>query len=90
MIIILSVRNIHGSYTVSKRDEPDGCGDCYNLKTKIKLNWIHFLSGSKHHVYITKTSQAVLHREVMCLAENVLSNTQIQPMRTVRLILFEC
>ena len=90
MIIILSERNVHSSYTVSKRDEPDGCGDCYNLKTKIKLNWIHFLSGSKHHVSVTKTSQAVLHREVMCIAVNVLYNTYIQPMRTVRLSLFEC
>ena len=89
MIVILSVRNIHSGYTVSKRDELDGCGDYYNLKTKVKLNWIHFLSGSKHYVSFTKASQAVLHREVTCIAVAVLCDTQIQPMRTVRPSLFE-
>ena len=68
VIIGISVRNIHSSCIETIRDKPDGCGECYNLKTRINLNQIHFLSHSKHHVSVMKTSRSVLLREIIHVA----------------------
>jgi hypothetical protein len=45
-----------------------GRGDFYDLKTKINLNWIHFLPETKHDVSIMNTSRPVLHWDIMYVA----------------------